>query len=106
MEDSALFRGLAGDLFRDERGEARWGSARELAKSANQIKIPKLLTEKERFIATAATRRVQRDPGGFVARYRERFGNTFNADDAAELLPEYNKSHENRTLYIMMRCTT
>lgn len=47
------------------------------------------LTEDDRRIQEDAATRLEQDPAGFMARYRERFGNFVSADDAKELFEEY-----------------
>jgi hypothetical protein len=46
-----------------------------------------------------AIEQLKADPQGFVDRYRERFGDHFNPDNAAELFPEYSASRESRANY-------
>lgn len=71
----------------------------EWSEDAPSIAIPKNLTPRERAVVRSAGRRVERDPEAFIQEYLSRFGNEFNADNAAELLPEYSQSPERRTLY-------
>jgi hypothetical protein len=63
------------------------------------IQIPGGLNAEERARAISAAEHVKADPQGFVDRYRGEFGNEFNADNASELLPEYNESSEARTRF-------
>jgi Zeta toxin len=75
-----------------------WKHGKQIENAAS-ITIPKNLTARELLVARSAAKRVGRDPEAFVQEYLSRFGNEFNADNAAELLPEYSRSPERRTLY-------
>src|ERR1035438_6560646 len=46
-----------------------------------------------------ALRRTQDDPEGLLQEYRRRFGNVLNADNAAELFPEYAASPASRAQF-------
>jgi hypothetical protein len=47
-------------------------------------------------VRNAVVSQVEADPERYLSEYRRRFGNVFNADDAARLFPEYN---ENPAMY-------
>jgi hypothetical protein len=51
------------------------------------------------FVQQKTIERVKANPQAFVDEYRERFGDHFNSDNAAELFPEYSSSPENRAKF-------
>jgi len=55
------------------------------------------LPEREAQVQQRSIAAVRADPEGFIARYREEFGNRISTDDAAELFAEYNASRDART---------
>lgn len=49
-------------------------------------------------LETAARQRLAMNPNDFIDAYKEKFGNEFNSDNAAELFPEYSANDDTRAL--------
>jgi len=73
----------------------------QLDRLADQLGIKRSdhWSENAHQVADNARRAMTSDPLGFVRAYRNRFGNLFGADDAAELFPEYSASAESRAKF-------